>query len=142
MRKVRVPGSLRRLVGEQARHRCGYCLTPEALTGAAMEIEHLIPTALGGRTVKENLWLSCRRCNSNKGTRTRATDPVTQSEAPLFHPRTQSWSEHFAWSPDGTSIIGKTPVGRATIEALAMNDPLIVVARALWIRGGWWPPEE
>jgi HNH endonuclease len=65
MRKVRVPGSLRRLVAEQARHRCGYCLTLAALTGAAMEIEHLIPTALGGRTAEENLWLSCRRCNSN-----------------------------------------------------------------------------
>jgi hypothetical protein len=107
-----------------------------------MEIEHLIPTALGGRTVEENLWLSCRRCNSNKGTRTLATDLVTQSETPLFNPRSQVWSEHFAWSPDGTALVGKTPVGRATIEALGINDPLIVVARALWIRGGWWPPED
>ena len=43
---------------------------------------------------------------------------------------------------DGELIIGKTPVGRATIAALGMNDPLIVAARALWVRGGWWPPQD
>jgi hypothetical protein len=117
-------------------------LTPEALTGAAMEVEHLIPTALGGNTVEENLWLSCRRCNGGKGSRTVVTDPVTQAALPLFNPRTQSWSEHFAWSQDGTSIVGKTPIGRASIEALGMNEPLIVAARGLWVRGGWWPPED
>jgi hypothetical protein len=30
-------------VALQARHRCGYCLTLEAVVGAPMELEHLIP---------------------------------------------------------------------------------------------------
>jgi hypothetical protein len=107
-----------------------------------MEVEHMIPTALGGQTVEENLWLSCRRCNASKGSRTHVPDPVTQTEVPLFNPRTQSWSEHFAWSQEGTSIVGKTPTGRATLEAFGMNDPLIVTARALWVKGGWWPPDD
>jgi hypothetical protein len=107
-----------------------------------MELEHLQPTVLGGKTVEENLWLSCRRCNSCKGPRTQATDPETKAVVPLFNPRTQFWSEHFAWSEDGTTVIGRTSVGRATIEALGMNDALIVAARRLWVQGGWWPPDD
>src|SRR5437667_5613744 len=39
VRKAHVPAHLRRRVTAQALHRCGYCLTPEVLTGAAMEVE-------------------------------------------------------------------------------------------------------
>jgi hypothetical protein len=107
-----------------------------------MEVEHLVPEALGGRTEEENLWLSCRRCNGSKAARTRAIDPVTQAEVPLFNPRTQSWEEHFEWSEDGAQIFGKSPIGRATVQALRMNDLLIVQARERWVRGGWWPSAE
>jgi hypothetical protein len=86
--------------------------------------------------------VSCRRCNARKGTRTHGIDPFTQAEAALFHPRTQSWHDHFAWSTDNTRVEGQTVTGRATVEALGLNDPLIVAARGLWVRGGWWPPEE
>src|SRR5947209_14796197 len=111
VRKAHVPADLRRRVAAQARHRCGYCLTPEVLTGAAMEVEHIIPEVLGGTTVEENLWLSCRRCNGSKGSRTHAIDPVTQTDVPLFNPRAQSWGEHFTFSEDGTRVLGKTPTG-------------------------------
>jgi hypothetical protein len=142
MRKGHVPANVRRSVAVQARHRCGYCLTPEALTGAAMEVEHVIPEAMGGKTVEDNLWLSCRRCNGHKGARTHAADPVTQAEVPLFNPRAQSWGDHFEWSQDGVRILGKTAIGRATAAALQMNDLLIVAARERWVRGGWWPPKD
>ena len=39
---------------------------------------------------------------------------------PLFHPRQHHWSEHFQWQ--GTVVVGLTPIGRATVELLAMND--------------------
>ena len=140
MSKTPVPVVLRRRVAAQAQHRCGYCLTPEELTGAAMEVEHIIPEALGGQTVEENLWLGCRRCNGCKGQRTHATDSRTGELAPLFNPRTQRWEDHFTWSHDGTHIIGHTPIGRAIVQALRMNDDLIVKARERWVKGGWWPP--
>jgi hypothetical protein len=38
----------------------------------------------------------------------------------LFHPRRHSWREHFAFF--GHKIIGLTPVGRATVSLLNMND--------------------
>jgi len=38
---------------------------------------------------------------------------------PLFHPRRQSWAEHF--EVRGALIEGKTPCGRVTVRVLAMN---------------------
>ena len=72
---------------------------------------------------------------------TEAVDPETGISVPLFNPRTQIWAEHFSWSEDGTSIIGQTPTGRATIVALSLNRELRVRARALWVEVGWHPPE-
>jgi HNH endonuclease len=107
-----------------------------------LEYEHLYPEARGGVTVRENLWLACTRCNDFKGDRTDAVDPQTGETVPLFNPRTQSWTEHFSWSLDGTLIIGLTQIGRATVVALRLNNEFIVVARRFWVEAGWWPPTE
>lgn len=107
-----------------------------------MEFEHLSPLMVGGQTVEENLWLSCRRCNQFKGAQTNALDPLTSEQVPFFNPRSQVWSEHFLWNEDGTEIIGITPEGRATVVALKLNHPVIVVARRLWVTAGWWPPSQ
>ncbi|GIL15393.1 MAG: hypothetical protein BroJett039_05660 [Chloroflexota bacterium] len=51
----------------------------------------------------------------------------------MYHPRQQRWRDHFAWSDDFTLIIGLTPIGRATIEALQMNrKPIINLRRVLY----------
>jgi hypothetical protein len=60
----------------------------------------------------------------------------------LYNPRTQSWPEHFAWSGDGILILGLTAIGRATVNALRLNNVDIVAARHLWVSVGWHPPEE
>lgn len=138
----RIPAALRRKIREQASERCGYCLCSEALLGMPMALDHLIPLAFEGKTVEENLWLCCRRCNEFKGTQTAATDPETSEIVTLFNPRGESWDEHFRWNEDGTEIIGLTPTGRATVAALKLNNPVIVVTRRLWISAGWWPPGE
>jgi hypothetical protein len=137
-----IPVELRRQVRADAGGRCGYCHTPEALIGMPLEFEHLYPEARGGATVRENLWLACTRCNDFKGDRTDAVDPQTGETVQLFNPRTQSWIEHFSWSPDGTLIIGLTPIGRATVVVLRLNNEFIVVARRFWVEAGWWPPSE
>jgi hypothetical protein len=61
---------------------------------------------------------------------------------PLFNPRIQVWSQHFAWQRNGQIIHGLTPTGRATVERLRMNLPRIVEARAIWVRAGAHPPHE
>lgn len=142
MSKAYIPVHLRQQVAVEARHRCGYCLTTTAIIGRPMVIDHLFPEAKGGETARENLWLACRRCNEFKGTRTQATDPLTDAETPLFNPRWQSWSVHFAWDEGGTQIVGLTAVGRATVIALRLNNPDIVGARTLWVQAGWHPPKD
>jgi len=131
-----------RRVRQQARHRCGYCLCSEALLGMRMVFDHFIPLSAGGANIEENLWLACRCCNEFKGVQTQAIDPQSGELVSLFNPRRQAWDGHFRWSEDATIIVGKTPCGRATVEALKMNRPEIVVARRLWVSVGWWPPIE
>ncbi len=94
--------SLRQMVAERAHYRCEYCLSPEAITGGPMHVEHILPEALGGPTTFDNLGYACARCNIHKGQRTRHRDPVSGRLTPLFNPRNQRWHRHFLWSADGT----------------------------------------
>jgi hypothetical protein len=142
MTRAYIPGELRDLVAEQSRHRCGYCLTPAALIGAPLEIDHLIPVSLGGPTEEGNLWLACSLCNNHKGNRVAAHDPLSGEIVPLFNPRRQVWAEHFEWSDTGERIVGLTTTGRATILALSLNRPSLVFTRQAWISVGWHPPRE
>ena len=124
-----VPVRLQQQVREDAGQRCGYCLSSEAITGIPLEIEPLLPESSGGLTTRGNLWLACHRCNKFKGNRVEVPDPVTRVMVPLFNPRRQIWHEHFRWSADGTRVLGLTPSGRATVEALQINNAYAVEAR-------------
>jgi hypothetical protein len=55
----------------------------------------------------------------------------------LFNPRSQVWADHFEWSSQSPVVLaGKTATGRATIVALQMNHPDILVVRTLLRRLG------
>jgi HNH endonuclease len=136
-----VSGATRQRVREEAGERCGYCLSPQHLVMGQLEIEHLVPRARGGSDEESNLWLSCSLCNRYKGTQVEAADPLTEDIVPLYNPRTDSWYEHFSWSADGAKIVGLTPVGRATVVALKLNNELAVEVRRNWILAGWHPPD-
>ena len=133
MRKKRIPKHLREQVRAGSPPHCAYCHSPERLMGLRLETDHIIPEASGGLTTPDNLCLICRRCNSYKHDRTSALDPVMLRRVPLFHPKRQKWERHFAWSEDGTHVVGLTACGRATVEALHMNDELIVELRQMWV---------
>ena len=60
----------------------------------------------------------------------------------LFHPRQQVWTEHFAWNEDFTQIIGKTPCGRATIQALCLNRNGLINLRRVLVMAGVHPPSK
>ena len=133
--------ALRRRVREAAHDRCGYCLSPQRFIMGTLEIEHLMPRAKGGSNEEDNLWLSCSLCNRYKGAQTSAPDPLGGNTEPIFNPRQDSWRTHFRWSVDGVKIEGLTAIGRATIEALKLNNELAVEVRRNWVRAGWHPPE-
>jgi hypothetical protein len=142
MSRSYISKALRDVVAQQARYRCGYCLTQEAVVGTPMEVDHIIPESLGGLTEETNLWLACSLCNNHKGDRIAALDPETGEVVRLFDPRRQVWREHFTWSMEGDRMIGRTPTGRATIIALNVNRPSLVRARQAWVSVGWHPPDD
>jgi hypothetical protein len=110
-------------------NRCAYCQTPEELTVTTFEIDHIVPVSAGGETALDNLCLACPACNRYKAARQSAPDPEIGQIVPLYHPRRQEWSAHFAWSKDTTQILGLTPTGQATVAALRMNRPRMVRLR-------------
>ncbi|RIK34164.1 MAG: HNH endonuclease [Chloroflexi bacterium] len=132
---------LRQQVAERACFRCEYCQSPERITSGPMPIEHIIPTAAGGSIRLDNLAYACARCNLHKAKRTHFLDPVSNRRVALFNPRIQRWSRHFAWSLDGVLITGRTRAGRATIIALNMNHPTVVMSRSFWVRLDVHPPD-
>ena len=89
-----------------------------------------------------NLALACEGCNGHKGTKTDANDTMTGEHTPLFHPRRQRWEDHFAWSADFSLVLGRTPVGRATVQALRLNRPRLQRLRWALRRAGAHPPES
>jgi HNH endonuclease len=138
-----IPAAIDRRVREAARHRCGYCLSPQNLVMARLEIEHIIPLAKGGTDDEENLWLACPICNGHKSDKTEVVDSESGTMFALFNPRTQVWSEHFSWTDDGLRVVGKTPVGRVTVDALHLDsDPDAIAVRSYWVLAGWHPPQN
>jgi hypothetical protein len=140
MGRTKVPAPVRQRVREAAANRCGYCRAAQRHILGILEIEHIIPLACGGSDEELNLWLSCSLCNRYKGVQIEYFDPESLAIVPLFNPRTQKWIEHFCWNVAGTRIIGLTSTGRATVEALKLNNPLAVEVRSGWVAAGWHPP--
>lgn len=140
MSKKKIPPKLRQQVAEQSKNRCDYCLSQEGVAGVKYTVDHIIPEALGGETVLENLCLCCWDCNLIKQNRIVGIDPETDQETPLFHPVQDKWIEHFRWEANGLYLVGSTPTGRATINALRLNRPVLLKGRQRWINAGWHPP--
>jgi hypothetical protein len=125
MSQTYVTKELRERVAVQARFRCGYCLTAEAIVGTPMEIEHLIPESLGGATEETNLWLACSLCNDHKSNRIAATDSESGEIVRLFDPRRQVWTEHFRWNEHGEEIVGLTATGPGHGRSIAAQSPFV-----------------
>jgi HNH endonuclease len=137
---TRLPPALRHYLEERARGVCEYCRSSVEVTGQELTVDYIFPTSRGGRHNPDNLCLSCSWCNIYKQASTEAKDPRTGLLVPLYNPRAQSWEEHFRWSPTATRIVGRTAVGRATLEALRLNRPSLIRSRAVWARFGLHPP--
>jgi HNH endonuclease len=143
MPRERVNARLRRLVVDRANGCCEYCRSQERFAMQPFSAEHIEPRSQGGRASLRNLAWACQGCNNHKYKKTVARDSVTGEVVPLFHPRKQRWSDHFAWNEDGTHVLGMSPIGRATIDALHLNRKgLVNLRRILFIVGEHPPPEN
>jgi hypothetical protein len=135
-----IPKTIREAVYKRANYRCEYCRVFRQII-VSLEIDHIIPVSLGGKTELDNLCAACDKCNKYKKNAVEAIDPHTQTIQKLFNPRIQAWNQHFKWGDDDVTLIGITPIGRATIERLKLNRADIIESRQLWASVGWHPPK-
>lgn len=110
-----------RLVKARAGDRYEYCRMHQAFQGATFHVEHIVPKSAGGSDDPDNLAWACPACNLTKSNRVSVPDLETGSPLPLFNPRTNRWTDHFAW--DGYAVVGLTPIGHAVIAAFDLNNP-------------------
>src|SRR5438046_2029708 len=119
----------RALVRQRAGNRCEYCgLSQDRTPFASFHVEHIIARQHGGSDDEDNLAWACRHCNFHKGPNLTGIDPATGEIVPLYHPRRDTWEEHFAVRD--RKMVGLTPVGRTTVRVLQMNLPARLDLRA------------
>jgi hypothetical protein len=125
-------------IRERASDRCEYCGMHQSLQGATFHVEHVLPSSRGGPSTIDNLAWCCPSCNLHKSDRTHASDPQTGRLEALFHPRRDDWNVHFGW--DQERVVGRTPSGRATVDALKLNADRRLQIRRAESHFGLFPP--
>ena len=65
MIKEQISTNLRRMVIERDGLRCVYCDLD--LTNNEVHLDHVVPESQGGTTTYNNLQVTCRKCNLEKG---------------------------------------------------------------------------
>ncbi|NET48042.1 MAG: HNH endonuclease [Merismopedia sp. SIO2A8] len=135
-----LPQSIRQFVIDRANGCCEYCVSQEKFSPDPFSIEHILPRSKGGGDVEENLAFSCQGCNGHKHTAIQAMDPINGDRTPLYNPRTHQWHEHFTWDQNFSIVLGKTAIGRATVERLRLNRPGVVNLRQVLRQLNRHPP--
>jgi 5-methylcytosine-specific restriction endonuclease McrA len=121
MSKTYISPSLRRSVSDRANHSCEYCLILEALSLSSHQVDHIIAEKHGGKTIPDNLALSCSLCNQAKGSDIASIDPQTGETVRLYNPRKDTWTEHFSLEVASGLIQPQTAIGRVTVKLLRIN---------------------
>ena len=80
----------------------------------------------------------CSLCNNSKGPNIAGLSGTPGEIVRLFHPRNDSWTDHFEWN--GPELVGRTPIGQATIAVLGINRHYRVILRESLIAEGVFPP--
>jgi hypothetical protein len=142
MGDLRISAQQRREVQARARGCCEYCRSQVRFAMASFVVDHVVPRSAGGATHVDNLALACAGCNAHKYNKTSAPDPVSGEVTALYHPRRDRFRDHFTWSDDFTRLLGLTPAGRATVEALCMNHDGVLNLRRVLREAGMHPPSE
>jgi len=114
-------------VRARAQYRCEYCHRRPEWSSLGFQIDHIIAQKHSGDSQEGNLAFACLRCNARKGPNVAGVDPVDGKIAKLFHPRQDTWQDHFEWHD--AWLFGKTAIARTTIQVLGINDNDAVLLR-------------
>ena len=122
--------AVRRMVRERAGNRCEYCRLPQEQSPLfPLQIEHIRPRKHHGGDDLDNLALACIDCNLHKSSNISGIEPESGILTELFNPRRHVWDDHFEFR--GPLILGKSAIGRVTIDVLNMNSYDQVALRLL-----------
>jgi 5-methylcytosine-specific restriction endonuclease McrA len=127
-------------VWERAKGVCEYCHLPHEFDVLTFQIDHVIALKHHGTDDLENLALACFACNNHKGANIAGIDPTTGELTRLFHPRRDRWEDHFDW--DAGVLVGRTAIGRTTVDVLAVNIRHRVQLREALRDEGVFPTSE
>jgi hypothetical protein len=116
-----VPDAIRSQVRQRANMRCEYCLLPEGFSFFPHQVDHIIAVKHRGASEIDNLAWACFECNNAKGSDIASIDEETNELTRFYDPRIQDWNTHF--EKVDTRIVGKSPIGRATVFIFQMNHP-------------------
>lgn len=125
-------------IKQRAVYCCEYCRVPELFSFIGYEIDHIIPIKHGGSSELSNLALSCAFCNNFKGTDVATYLLPSLNVIRFFHPRLDTWDDHFTIS--AATILPKTKIGEATIKILQLNHPNRIIERKELVSSGLFPP--
>jgi hypothetical protein len=121
--------TLRQLVRDRSGGICEYCQFPEEHSFNPFQVDHVIAEKHGGPSIESNLAWSCFYCNTYKGPNVAGWIAETDEIVRLYHPRKDTWPDHFAWS--GATLIRRTAIGVATIDVLRINHPDALAVRQI-----------
>lgn len=130
--------ALQDLVWRRAGGLCEYCRMPQTLDELPFQIDHVVARKHRGATAAANLALSCYHCNAYKGPNVGGLDPSSEKLTSVFNPRRHRWETHFRWN--GPHLIGRTAIGRTTIDVLKINHRDRVELRQELIDDDRFPP--
>jgi HNH endonuclease len=133
-----ISDAIRQKVKERANYCCEYCLVHQEDFFLPFEIDHIISLRHDGKSVLNNLALSCGTCN-----RMKAADIGTYLDenlefVRLFNPRIDTWNLHFEINRG--EILPITLIAKATIKLLDLNNPDRIILRQLLITAKRYPP--
>lgn len=128
---------IRAQVKQRADRACEYCRAPNDICGYRFHIEHIVPRHHGGTDDLSNLAFSCVTCNAHKSAHLIGVDPSSGETSNLYHPRAETWDQHFELDRQSGKIRGLSLVGRGTVERLKFNLDYRVTARLAWLEAGW-----
>jgi hypothetical protein len=130
--------ALKRQVRRRAGNCCEYCQIHQELEPSPHHIDHVIARKHHGADDDGNLCLACMNCSLGKGSNVSGTDAPSAKLVRLFHPRTDNWKSHFRW--EGAILLGRTAIGRATVDVLNINREDRVLMRRSLIDEDRFPP--
>jgi HNH endonuclease len=134
-----IDAAVRALIRERAGRRCEYCrLHENDADFFSFHVDHVVARKHGGTDDPDSLCFACAECNWAKGSNLAGL--FGGKLYPLFNPRIQSWKRHFRW--DKTILVGKTFVGKVTVQVLNINQLSRIMLRENLLFEGRFPPNE